>query len=42
VIKGNSGTLGALKIYNSAMKAEDYGKKRKFHPFQPRNKKSKK
>lgn len=33
VIKGNSGTLGALKIYNSAMKAEDYGKKENFTLF---------
>lgn len=32
-IKGNSGTLGAMKIYNSATKAEDYGKKENFNLF---------
>lgn len=34
-LKGNSGTLGAMRIYASAMKAEEYGRKADFHLFVP-------
>jgi two-component system, OmpR family, alkaline phosphatase synthesis response regulator PhoP len=32
-IKGNSGTLGAMRIYNSAAKAENYGRNENFALF---------
>lgn len=32
-VKGNSGTLGAMRIYASAMKAEDFGRNDKRHDF---------
>ncbi|MFN3998366.1 response regulator [Algoriphagus sp.] len=33
-IKGNSGTLGAMKIYASAAKAEDFGRKENYVQFE--------
>lgn len=33
-IKGNSGTIGAMMIFESASKAEDYGRKENFEHFE--------
>lgn len=35
MLKGNSGTLGAMRIYGSAIKAEEYGRKAEFSQFDP-------